>query len=180
MTVGDWIQAVSVLFVAVALLSNVKQNREVARQTQELTQQTQELSRQNAVILASVEQSTYHALVSAPAGLRVSLLADNPKLLAWHLEAKGFQSDSYEQNIQRLYIMSKLETHELCFVSHREGRLSDDIWAGWFNVVKRDFTDASFKTSWGNAVQIRACGQASSGVGGPGCRLSRSVGCLTR
>jgi hypothetical protein len=141
MSAGDWFQALTLVAVAVALLLNVRQNREVARQTQELT-------RQNTVILGSMQQNAYQAMLTYPTALRVSFLKDNPELLAWHLTSRGVPATTYEHDLRRLYIILKLETHEMCFVSHAQGLLTDDVWAGWWNVVNTDLMDPDFQETW--------------------------------
>jgi hypothetical protein len=139
---GDWIQVATLVAVAVALLLNVRQ--------------IQELTRQNSAIVASLRQSAYHVMVTDSPALRVSFLKDNPQVLAWHMATRGFTSGTHEQNLQRLYILARLEAHELNFTSHKEGLLTDDVWAGWGNVVKMDIADADFRETWRIAKHMYA------------------------
>jgi hypothetical protein len=149
MTSGDWIQAATLVAVAVALLLNVRQNREVARQTQELTLQ-------NATIAASLQQSAHQAMISVPSANRAALLRDNPELLAWHMTLRGYPPGTYHQNLRRLFILSKLDVHELTFISYSDGLLAEDIWLGWRNVIAEDFTDPDFVESWATAKHLYA------------------------
>jgi hypothetical protein len=137
----EWIQVATLIAVAVALLLNVRQNREVALQTRELI-------RQNAAIAASLQQSAHQALINQPTNLRAALLPDNPELLQWHLTSRGYPPGTHQQNLRRLYFMAKLEVHELNFVSYTDGLLADDIWVGWRNVMAADFADVEFRESW--------------------------------
>jgi hypothetical protein len=149
MNSGDWIQAATLVSVAVALLLNVRQNREIARQTKEM-------NRQNTVVLGSLQQSAYHAMLTQPTALRVSFLKDNPALLEWHMTGRGYPPGTYEQNLRRLYIMLKLETHEMCFISHIDGLLTDEVWTGWSNVVRTDLADVEFQETWALARNFYA------------------------
>ena len=149
MNTSDWIQAATLGAVAIALLLNLRQNREVARQTQELTQQ-------NSVFLRSMQQDAYRVMVTHPTALRVSFLKDDPEMLAWHLESRGYQPGTYQQNLRRLYVLLRLDTHELNFISHAQGLLTDDVWTGWWNVLKADFTDAEFYEAWAAAKHFYA------------------------
>ena len=149
MNTSDWIQAATLGAVAIALLLNLRQNREVARQTQELTQQ-------NSVFLRSTQQDAYRVMVTHPNAPRVSFLKDDPEMLAWHLESRGYQPGTYQQNLRRLYVLLRLDTHELNFISHAQGLLTDDVWTGWWNVLKADFTDAEFYEAWAAAKHFYA------------------------
>jgi hypothetical protein len=146
---GDWIQAATLIAVAVALLLSSRQNREVARQTRAL-------SEQNTLIDASLRHGAYQAMVSQAHGLRLAIVRDNPELLAWHLSCRGLTPGDRDQNVRLLFILLKLDSHELNFVSHSEGLLTDDVWAGWLNVLKADFADVDFLNAWGPVRHLYA------------------------
>jgi hypothetical protein len=139
--VADWIQAGTLFLIAAALLLNVRQNRELARQTLELV-------RQNATIASSLRQNAHLAISNPPSTIRASLLLNNPELLQWHLGLRGLPAGTPQENLRRLFIMAKVEVHELNFLSHRDGMLSEDIWSGWRNVMASDFVDSEFQESW--------------------------------
>lgn len=156
MATSDWVQLVSLVAVVAALLLNARQNREVARQTRELTRQTQELTLQNSVFLTSMQQNAYLAMVTQPAELRISFLKENPELLAWHLAARGYRPGGHTENLRRLYVLLRLDMHELNFVNHGEGLLTDDVWTGWSNVLKADFSEVEFREAWQVAKHLYA------------------------
>ena len=134
-------QYLSLAAVMVALFFAFRQNQQISRQTQEA-------SRQTSTILASLQQNAYHAMVTHPTVLRASFLREDPVLLAWHLEARGFGPADPAQNRRRLYVLIKFDMHELNFVSHEGGLLADELWSGWQAVVETDFASPEFRECW--------------------------------
>ena len=95
-------------------------------------------------------------MISQPTALRATLLPGNPELLQWHLVTRGYPPGTHQQNLRRLYIMAKLDVHELNFVSYSGGLLAEDIWLGWRNVMTADFADPEFQESWAAAKHLYA------------------------
>lgn len=76
MDLGDWIQTVSLLAVAAALLVNVLQLRAVSRQTNSLER--------------AVGQATYAADAQAASNIRLAFLKEDSELLEWQLVTRGY------------------------------------------------------------------------------------------
>ena len=134
-------QYLSLAAVMVALFFAFRQNQQISRQTLEV-------SRQTSTILASLRQNAYHAMVTQPTILRTSLLREDAALLAWQLEDRGFGPADPAQNRRRLYVSLKLDVHELNFVSHEGGLLTDELWDGWRAVVETDVATPEFRECW--------------------------------
>ena len=60
-------------------------------------------------------------------------------------------------NLRRLYVLNKFDTHEYNYFSHRAGHFSDDIWAGWKNVMHDDSSQVpEFREMWPVAKRLYA------------------------
>ena len=140
MSVSDGIQAAATGLVALALLLNVLQLREVARQSRALDN--------------SMRNASYNALPGSKDDPRVTFFLDDPELLAWHLESRGFEVSTPHENKRRLYVLAKLNVHEANFVNHNARTLSDEHWQAWAQVISDDFAIPEFQEVWRKAKDL--------------------------
>jgi hypothetical protein len=144
----DWLQILSIAFVVVALILNFLQMRYVARQTSET-------ARQAIAATTALRQAAYQNMISGQADYR-SLYIDSPSMTRWHLESRGYETGSEEDNRRTLYTLVRLNSHESSFLAHEAGLLDDDVWHGWKNVIKTDFQVPKFVAVWSHAKQFYA------------------------
>jgi len=144
----DWLQVLSIAFVAVALLLNVLQMRYLARQTNET-------SRQAVAANTALRQAAYQNMIAGQAEYR-SLYINSPSMTKWHLASRGYETGSDEDDRRTLYTLVRLNSHESSFLAHAAGLLDDDVWHGWINVIRTDFEVPKFNAVWSHAKQFYA------------------------
>ncbi|GAA2025559.1 hypothetical protein GCM10009839_24650 [Catenulispora yoronensis] len=137
MALSDWLQSISLLAVAGALIITVRQAREMASQTRSMSK--------------SLEQSSYRRLIAANTSQRSVYLKDDPDLLAWHLGSRGYPEGNYEQNKQTLWLLVRLDQHEENYLENLRGMFPDGVWAPWVEVMRADFAVPEFPAVWSNA-----------------------------
>src|SRR5690349_17362401 len=141
--ITDWIQSLSLLLVAGALIASIFQTRAVAHQARQATRALQ----------ATTHQSFVHNQNSS----REAFFLDHPELLSWHLSARGYPVTNAGENLRRLYVLIKLDIHEYNYLSFKEGHFRDDIWSGWKTVIQEDFSHVpEFLEMWPVARRLYA------------------------
>lgn len=135
MNIADWIQSLSLLLVAGALIASIFQTRAVAHQARQAT--------------IALQATTHQSFVHNQNGSRQAFFLDHPELLSWHLSSRGYPATNEAENQRRLYALIKLDIHEYNYLSFREGHFRDDIWTGWKNVMHEDFSRVpEFREIW--------------------------------
>lgn len=142
MRVGEWIQTLSLLGVVVALILGTLQLREVGRQSTALRD--------------TLRQTAYEAMSMNHNEYRIAYLKDDPEMLRWHLESRGYPVSDVLGNKKTLYLLAKLDTHERSTLYNLDGLLPHDVWQGWLSVIKRDIDLPEFRLIWPNAKQFFA------------------------
>jgi hypothetical protein len=141
--IGDWIQSLSLLLVAGALIVSIRQTRAVAHQARQATR--------------ALQDATHQSFVRNQNGSREAFFLDHPELLSWHLSSRGYPSTSAAENLRRLYVLNKFDIHEYNYLSHMAGQFSSDIWEGWKNVMHMDFDQVpEFREMWPVASRLLA------------------------
>ena len=140
--ITDWIQSLSLLLVAGALIASIFQTRAVAHQARQAT--------------AALQATTHQSFVYNQNGSREAFFLDRPELLSWHLSSRGYPETNAAENLRRLYVLNKLDIHEYNYLSFRSGHFRDDIWAGWKNVMQEDFRQPEFREMWPVARRLYA------------------------
>jgi hypothetical protein len=143
LNIADWIQSLSLLLVAGALIASIFQTRAVARQARQAT--------------IALQATTHQSFVHNQNASRQAFFLDHPDLLSWHLSSRGYRSTNAEENQRRLYVLIKLDIHEYNYLSFRAGHFRDDIWSGWMNVMHEDFSRVpEFREIWSVARKLYA------------------------
>lgn len=140
MNLSEWFQAISLLGVALALLMNARQIRDMASQARSMSR--------------SLEQSAYQQQLRSHADYRSLFFKDDARLLSWHLRTRGYTTKSHGWNKRCLYALIKLDEHEANYVSYTEGLLPEGVWAAWYEVMKADFAIYEFRETWHNAKRF--------------------------
>jgi hypothetical protein len=143
MNIADWIQSLSLLLVTGALIVSILQTRAVAHQARHAAR--------------ALQDATHQSFVRNQNGSRENFFLDHPELLSWHLSTRGYPATNAAENLRRLFVLNKFEIHEYNYLSHKAGQFSDDIWAGWKNVMYVDFSQVpEFREIWPAAKQFFA------------------------
>jgi hypothetical protein len=137
MTLVDWIQFVSGLLVAAALVATVLQLREV--------------SRQSRVFLTALQHNGH---VTGKEDLRITFFREDPELLSWYLRSRGYKTTTPVEDRCRLYILAKLNLHEARFVERQSGLLGGQGWDAWAKVIAADISLPEFQEVWQTAREI--------------------------
>ncbi|MBB2948975.1 hypothetical protein FB565_008761 [Actinoplanes lutulentus] len=146
MKLVDWLQILSIAFVAVALILNVLQMRYVSRQTNEA-------ARQAFAANAALRQATYQNVLAQEFHF---VHFSNPSLIKLHLTSRGYETGSDEENQRTLYALTRINSHESTFLAYAAGLLDDDAWHGWRNVIRTDFESPKLNAIWPYARQFYA------------------------
>ncbi|MEV6305290.1 hypothetical protein AB0M02_38160 [Actinoplanes sp. NPDC051861] len=134
MRLADILQILTFLAVLAALVLSYLQVRHV--------------SRQSRIAATALERGAYHALVSNQREVTAVLLRDDPEMLCWHVEGRGFRVRDEAEAKRALYVLMRLNTHEGMFLSWRSGVAGDERWAAWRNVIAGDLAMPGFKGYW--------------------------------
>lgn len=140
MSLSNWLQTVSLLGVAIALLMNARQIREMTSQAHSM--------------LRSLEQSAYQQQIRTHADYRALFFKDDARLLSWHLHTRGYTALSHRRNKRSLYVLVKLDEHEANYLSYTGGLLAENVWQAWHEVIKADFGVPEFREVWTNAKRF--------------------------
>lgn len=146
--VVDWLQLVSLVIVATALMLNVLQIRHLARQTEET-------SRQASAATTALRQAAYQSILAGQTNI-VSLYLHSPSMIEWHLASRGYPVGSEEENWRSISTLIRLNSHESTYLAYAAGLLDEDIWSGWVNVMTTDFAVPEFVTLWPLAKRFYA------------------------
>ncbi|MFC7535620.1 hypothetical protein [Actinoplanes sp. GCM10030250] len=130
----DVLQFLTFLAVLAALLLSFLQMRHAGRQARAAT--------------AALERSMHIALVSRQGEFAGVLLKDDPAMMRWHVESRGFTVRDDEEAKRYLYVLIRLNGHQRKFSAHRDGVLSDEYWAAWVNVIALDLAMPEFQVGW--------------------------------
>jgi uncharacterized membrane protein len=98
LNIADWIQSLSLLLVAGALIASIFQTRAVAHQARQAT--------------TALQATTHQSFVHNQNGSREAFFLDRPELLSWHLSSRGYPETNAAENLRRLYVLNKLDIHE--------------------------------------------------------------------
>ena len=142
MSIGDWLQAISALLVALALGVGALQLRQMEKQT--------------TAASGNIQQMAYESMNQAYSDYRVNLLKDDPDLLAWHLQNSAYPVGDHESNKRTLFMMGKLDAHERNVINYRLGLLSEDAWKAWGTVLEADVVIPEFRAMWPAARRFYA------------------------
>ena len=142
LNIADWIQTLSLLLVARALIASIFQTRAVAYQARQATK--------------ALQATTHQSFVHNQNGSREAFFLDRPELLSWHLSSRGYPDTNATENLRRLYALNKLDIHEYNYLSFSAGHFRDDIWAGWKNVMQEDLGQPEFREMWPVARRLYA------------------------
>ncbi|HEY3732701.1 MAG TPA: hypothetical protein VGL63_02190 [Streptosporangiaceae bacterium] len=141
MTIQDWFQTISLLGVALALLLNTRQIREMGSQTRSM--------------LRSLEQNAYQQQLRTHSDHRILFFKDDPRLLSWHLGTRGYTlARSHQRNKRTLYALVKLDEHEANYLSYTGALLPEEVWLAWLEVIRADFGVKEFQDVWHNAKRF--------------------------
>jgi hypothetical protein len=140
MSFSDIIQLITTIFVGLALALGLWQGRQMLKQT-----------------IASSGQlfnEVNYSLAQAHTNLRVVFFQNDPELLAWYLESRGYGSSTPFENRKKLYALVKLDTHEEIHLGHRRGLLTEPMWRGWLQVLRTDLSVPVFADVWENGAKF--------------------------
>lgn len=135
-SIGLIVQSVSTLLVLIALLISLSQSRALVRQ--------------NKTMSTELSDSVYDSLMTAHISLRSTFFKDDPELLAWHLQSRGYRSTTDVDNRKRLYALVKLDLHEAIFLRHHAGAISLPVFEAWTEVLRADVGTPTFVDVWAN------------------------------
>jgi hypothetical protein len=138
----DIFQVISLAVVAIALFLTVWQNRQLAKQTAET-------ARQASFAAAAVRQASYQEATRRGVDFTTAAIGQDPDLLAWFLESRGFLTSSATENRRRLYIWTRIDIHEMVYLERLEGLTPDNVWVGWRRALELDATTIAFAEVWG-------------------------------
>ncbi|GAA3925065.1 hypothetical protein [Actinoplanes auranticolor] len=130
----DWIQALSLLVVSIALVLSSLQVRHMARQSRTAS--------------SSLRRSSYHALMAGQGELAALFLRDDPVLAQWHIRSRGFKVRDAAEAKRVAFVLLRLNMHEGTLLGHRDGVVSLEHWTAWENVIKLDLADQVYRDCW--------------------------------
>jgi hypothetical protein len=140
---SDWVQAASLLLVSLTLLLTLLQLREVTKQS--------------AALAITLQQGSHTAFQAGVVGYLGAWTKDDEDLLAWHLRSRGYSvSDDPALNKPTVYLLYKLEIHELNVLNHGKGVLAPELWDAWLTVMRVDVALPEFQQVWPVAKQYYA------------------------
>jgi hypothetical protein len=142
MRVVDWVQVLSLLVVSIALVMSYLQVRHMARQS--------------GIGSSSLRRTSYHALMASQGELAALFLRDDPVLVQWHLETRGFRVGDATEAKRIAFILLRLNMHEGTLLGHRDGVVSVEHWAAWENVIELDLADPAYRNCWPVARKLYA------------------------
>jgi hypothetical protein len=141
--IADWIQSLSLLLVAGALVVSIRQTKAVAHQARQATR--------------ALQDATLQYYVHNQNSSRETFFLNHPELLSWHLSTRGYPATTEAENLRRIYVLNRFTIHEYNYLAHSAGQFNDDIWAGWKNVVLVDFNQVpEFREMWPAAKRFLA------------------------
>ena len=141
MNAADWAQTLSLPLVALALLASTIQTRAMVHQTRFSAMQSKNVAN-------SLAQTAHMALTRNQMDHRSAFFRDDPELLEWYLSSRGYPTSTYEQNKRRLYVLTRMDVHQLNFLNHESGFLADDFWTAWRKVISTDLEIPEFVELW--------------------------------
>jgi hypothetical protein len=139
-TISDWVQILTLFFVAGALILSLWQGRQMLRQTMAMT--------------GDLFNDVSTSLMETHTDQRTTFFLHDPELLAWHLESRGYRSTTPFENKQRLYALVKFDTHESIHLRHARGTIDEPMWNGWLQVLNVDLQVPIFADVWENGRQF--------------------------
>ncbi|GIF20595.1 hypothetical protein BJ973_001499 [Actinoplanes tereljensis] len=141
MNVADWAQTLSLPLVALALFAS-------AVQTRAMVQQTRFSATQSRHVADSLAQNAQIALTRNQTDHRAEFFRDDPELLEWYLSSRGYPTSAYENNKRSLYVLTRMDIHQLNFLNYESGFLANEFWGAWKNVVVTDLEIPEFADLW--------------------------------
>jgi hypothetical protein len=141
MDAADWAQTLSFPLVALALYVSSVQTRAAVRQTKHLADQNKSLA-------SSLTQGAHVALTRNQIDHRTMFFHDDENLLDWYLSSRGYPSSTFDANKRRLYVLTRMDMHQLNFVNYEAGFLAHDFWQSWKTVVETDLKIPEFAELW--------------------------------
>jgi hypothetical protein len=141
MDLGNLLQSLSLVAVAISLVLSARQIRLAGKQTREAAEQS-ELAR------SAMLQRGHHSLVSQGTGSLEGLLFGQPELLAWFLASRGIPPGTDELNQRYLLIYLRMDQHEVNYLDYLNDGLPEEVWRGWQRVISHDVRTAEFQTVW--------------------------------
>jgi hypothetical protein len=139
-SISDFVQILSLFFVAGALILNLWQGRQMLRQT--------------ATMTGDLFNDVSTSLMETHTDQRTTFFLQDPELLAWHLTSRGYRSTTPIENKQRLYALVKLDTHESIHLRHVKDMIDEPMWKGWLQVLEVDLQVPVFADVWENGHQF--------------------------
>ena len=135
MSLGDWIQALSLGAVAVALVISAVQ--------------LQHSSRQTGLAVRALEQGVHDLRANAVTQLSAMLLAE-PEVLAWHLKARGYPEWAVGDR-RTMFALLRLQIHEQTHLDTLGRQRDMETQAAWSEALRRDLTDPFYRRLWPSA-----------------------------
>ncbi|MBG0561129.1 hypothetical protein [Actinoplanes aureus] len=96
----------------------------------------------------SLVQGAYAALTRNQTDHRTEIFRDDHDLLRWYLSSRGYPTLTDEANKRRLYVLTRMDIHQLNFMNYESGFLSHEFWSAWKNVLVTDLRIPEFAELW--------------------------------
>jgi hypothetical protein len=135
MSIGDWIQAISLLLVAFTLLLGFFQLREIDKQ-----------STLSVEVIERTSYDTFKVNLSDHLWLR-----EDPELVEWHLRIRGYPLGSLLENKKTLLLLNRLENHEENVMKNDQRTLDPELWEAWKAVISTEVALPEFRALWSAA-----------------------------
>ncbi len=140
MAISELVQIITLFFVAGALILSLWQGRQMLRQTMAMT--------------GDLFNDVSTTLMETHTDQRTTFFLQDPELLAWYLEVRGYRSTTPFENKQRLYALVKFDTLESIHLGHTKGTIDEPMWQGWLRVLEVDLQVPAFYDVWENGRQF--------------------------
>jgi succinate dehydrogenase flavin-adding protein (antitoxin of CptAB toxin-antitoxin module) len=140
MSIADWVQVISVMLLAGALILSVYQMQQILRQT--------------ATMRVEHFNNLSTSIMQAHTDQRATFLLHDPDLLEWYLNQRGYRTTTEGENRRRLFALVKFDTHESIYLRNVKGMMDESMWRAWRRVLEVDLTVPIFPDVWGNGRQF--------------------------
>jgi len=78
----------------------------------------------------------------------MDIFRDDHDLLRWYLSSRGYPTSTDEANKRRLYVLTRMDIHQLNFMNYESGFLGNEFWSAWRNVLVTDLRIPEFAELW--------------------------------
>jgi len=116
--------------------------------------QSRAATRQSTAATAALQQSSSHELVRYSADFPYMALRDDPDLLAWFLETRGFPAGDAVTNKRYHFLFVRLDIHSGIHDAYRDGLLSEAAWNDWLRSMRLDLVTPEGRLVWRTTADL--------------------------